>query len=70
MKPNVTSIAEVAREQSCSRQAVYNAIERGDLTAVQVGRVRMIAKDQKYAAFQVKETGGRLHKAYRDRQGG
>lgn len=64
MEPNVTTITLAAKEKQCSRQAVYNAISRGELTVIQLGGNRMIAKDAKYRRFNIKETGGRLHADY------
>jgi len=63
--PNVIPAAEAARQKSCTTQAIYNAIERGDLTGIRIGHHRMVALDEKYESYQVQETGGRLHKNYR-----
>lgn len=63
-EPNVITITQLAREKKCSRQAIYNAIERGDLNAARLGTQTVIVKDAKYEAYQIKETGGRLHKRY------
>ena len=67
IEPNVITVTEVAREQRCSRQAVYNAIKRGDLNTVLLGSQTVIVKDKKYAAYKVQETGGRLHKRSHER---
>ena len=67
-EPNVTTIAEVARQQGCSRQAIYNAIARGDLNTVMIGRIQMIAKDEAYESYKVQATGGRLHRRYLNKQ--
>lgn len=67
-EPNVLPAAEAARRKGCTTQAVYNAIERGDLTGVRVGRHRMVARDEKYDAYRVQETGGRLHETYRKKE--
>ena len=64
LEPNVITITELARTQKCSRQAIYNAIERGDLNTTRLGTQTVVVKDAKYEAYQVKETGGRLHKRY------
>ena len=48
--------------------AVRNAIQRGDLNALRVGRAWAVADDDVLASWSVKETGGRAHKA-RERGG-
>lgn len=63
-KPNVLTISEAAEEKGCSRQAIYNAIARGQLTRVQLGKITVISRDKRYDAYQVPETGGRLHRHY------
>ena len=63
MKPNVTTAGEAAHEKGCTDQAIYNALDRGDLNEVRLGGMRLILKDAAYKAYQVKETGGRRHKA-------
>lgn len=67
-EPNVILATEAAREKGCTSQAIYNAIDRGDLNAVRMGRHRLVLKDRKYKAFKVKQTGGRLHKQYLERR--
>ena len=68
IEPNVITVTELAREQECSRQAIYDAIKRGDLSTARLGSHLVIAKDKKYAAYKVRETGGRLHKRSRELQ--
>ena len=68
-EPNVITIGEAAKEKRCTRQALYNAIERGDLNTVMLGRYQVIARDEKYEAYEVQETGGRLHKCYVEEHG-
>ena len=67
--PNVITAAEVAREKACTTQAIYNALDRGDLNEVRMGGIRLILKDAayNYEAYQVKQTGGRTHKRYKKR---
>ncbi len=69
-EPNVITITELAREKGCSRQAIYNAIQRGDLNTTRLGTQTVVVKDTNYEAFQIKETGGRLHKRYAEKQKG
>ena len=65
----VTSV-EVARRKGCTGMAVRNAVKRGELHAVKVGPVWAIADDAALGAWQVIETGGRLHRSRRDASGG
>jgi len=65
--PNITTAAEAAREKACTTQAIYNALDRGDLNEVRMGGIRLILKDAAYEAYQVKATGGRTHKRYQDK---
>lgn len=67
-EPNVILASEAARRKGCTAQAIYNAIDRGDLNAVRMGRYRMVALDEKYEAYRVQETGGRLHEGYQPKQ--
>ena len=57
----VTSV-EVARRKGCTGMAVRNAVKRGDLNAVKVGPVWVIADDAALDAWTVNETGGRTHR--------
>lgn len=65
-QPNVILASEAAREKRCTSQAIYNAIDRGDLNAVRMGRHWLVLKDKKYADYKVQETGGRLHRRYKE----
>jgi excisionase family DNA binding protein len=40
------SVAQVAKRASCSREAIYNAIEHGKIAAVSVGGRIMIAESE------------------------
>jgi len=53
---------EAADRKGCTRQAIINAIGRGDLNATRLGRDWAVADDAALAAYQVQETGGRLHR--------
>jgi hypothetical protein len=64
-EPNVILATKAAREKDCTAQAVYNALDRGDLNEVQMGRHRFVVKDEKYEEYTVQETGGRAHSSYR-----
>ncbi len=51
--PYVITAAEAAREKACTTQAIYNALDRGDLNEVRMGGIRLILKDAAYEAYQV-----------------
>lgn len=51
-----------ANRKGCTRQAINNAIRRGEINATRHGRAWVIADDAALAAWSVKETGGRAHK--------
>ena len=68
--PRLVSSVEVARRKGCTGMAVRNAVKRGELHAVKVGPVWAIADDAALGAWQVIETGGRLHRSRRDASGG
>lgn len=53
---------QAAERKGCTRQAIHNAITRGDLNATKVGPVWAVADDDALDAYQVQETGGRLHR--------
>lgn len=59
--------AEAADRLGCTRQAVINAIKRGDLNGEKVGPIWTVRDDDVLAAYTVPERGGRTHTAYRER---
>lgn len=69
-EPNVITPAVAAQEKGCTTQAIRNAASRGDLNAVRMGTSVLIMRDKKYRAYQVQETGGRLHRDYQEKQEG
>lgn len=64
VEPNVLPVSEVARQKNCTPQAIYHAIDRGDLNEVRIGSHRMVLRDDKLDDFTIQETGGRRHKSY------
>jgi len=64
IEPNIIPLMEAARRKGCSGQALRNAIGRGDLNAIRIGRYTFIARDKDFEAYQVRLTGGRRHKKY------
>lgn len=63
-EPNVLPVTEVARRKGCTPQAIYNAVDRGDLNGIRFGNNRMVVRDEKLDAFEIQETGGRCHESY------
>ena len=53
--------SEAATRKGCTRQAIINAINRGELNGRKFGPVWAVADDEALAAWTVKETGGRAH---------
>ena len=64
------STADVATQKDCTRMAVRNAIQRGELNALRVGRSWVVADDNALASWSVQETGGRLHRQLVEAGGG
>lgn len=54
---------EAAHRKGCTRQAIVNAIQRGAINGRKFGSVWAVADDAALAAWCVKETGGRAHRA-------
>lgn len=61
-EPNVISFTAAAEEKDCARSTLYRAAERGQLETVEVGNVRMIVKDENWAAFTPEEKGARVQR--------
>ena len=61
--PDLITTTEAAARKGCTRQAIINAIERGDLNASKLGPVWAVADDDALAAYAVRETGGRYHRS-------
>lgn len=53
---------EAAERKGCTRQAIVNAILRGELNGQKLGPVWAVSDDDALAAWAVKETGGRSHR--------
>ena len=64
-EPNVLLATKAAREKDCTAQAIYNALDRGDLNEVRMDRHRFVVRDEKYDEYTVQETGGHAHSTYR-----
>lgn len=70
IEEKVIPVTEAAEEKDCSRQTIHNAVDRGDLNEVRAGHYVLIVRDEKYEAFQVQETGGRMHESYLQKRHG
>jgi hypothetical protein len=55
-EPNVITADEAARRRGCTRQAIYNALDRGDLAEVKMVAQRLVAVDD---AFRISGKGDR-----------
>ncbi len=64
MKHDIITVALAAEEKGCTRQGIYQSLDRGVLTEYRLGSTRLVVMDAKYAAYQVKRVGGRAHRAY------
>lgn len=62
--PDATTIpvSEAARRKECSRQTIYNALERGDLNEVTFpgSSTRLVAVDGRFRGWKPAETGRRV----------
>lgn len=54
-QPNVITAAEVARRKGTSRQAIYQAMDRGSVNAVTMGRTRLILVDEALDSYLARE---------------
>jgi len=61
-EPNVISFTAAADEKGCARSTLYRAAEQDRLNTVEVGSVRMILKDEKWADFTPQEKGARVQR--------
>lgn len=63
--PNIEDLitfTEAAEAKNCGRNTLYRAVDDGRLNAVKVGDRKMLVTDEKYEAFEPKETGARVHR--------
>lgn len=59
---DLLSVPDAARLKGCTEPTIRNAGRAGRLTVHQIGRRVFIVRDDAFDAFEVEETGGRLHK--------
>ena len=60
--PSLISVRQAADAKGCTTQAIYQALDRGDLDDVRIDRARHVRANKRYREWQVKETGGRTHR--------
>ena len=63
--PSLISVRQAAQEKDCTPQAIYLALNRGDLDDMRIDRARLVKANKRYRDWQVQDTGGRVHKARR-----
>ena len=59
---DLITTAEAAARKGCTRQAIINAVVRGDVNGRKLGPLWAVSDDEALALWTVKETGGRLHR--------
>lgn len=52
--PDVISAPKAAEEKGCSRQTIYNALDRGALNEHRTGKTRLVIEDELYDEWEVK----------------
>ena len=57
-------VAQAAKEKTCTRQTLLNAIDSGKVTGLKLGRYWFVVRDEKFDGFTVRITGGRRHRSY------
>lgn len=62
--PSLLSTTEAAKLKGCTRQTIADALRRGALQGSKLGRVWYVVRDTTFEAYEVRETGGRLHDGY------
>ena len=59
---DLISFSDAAREIGCSRTTLYRAADDGRLNDVEVGRRRMLVKDEAWQEFEPRLKGARVRK--------
>lgn len=54
MSENFISVRQAAEIKDCSRQTIYNALDRGDLNGFHAGGFRLVRRDGAFEAWKVK----------------
>ena len=58
------SAKQAASEKGCTVQAIYLALNRGDLDEDRVDRARLVKANKRYREWAVQDTGGRAHRRH------
>ena len=53
-------VSEAAQRKGCTRQTIYNALERGDLTGRIFNTMRLVVVNEAFEAWSVKDVGRRV----------
>lgn len=53
MSDNFLSVRQAAEIKGCSRQTIYNALNRGDLNGTRVGTYRVVLQDAAFECWTV-----------------
>lgn len=59
---NPITTVEAARRKGCTRQAIVDAIGRGEINARKLGNLWIVEDDAKLAAWEVQDTGVRARR--------
>lgn len=59
---DLISFSDAAEDLDCGRTTLYRAVNDGRLNDTEVSGRRMLVMDEKYKAFEPKETGARTHR--------
>ena len=60
MQANVLPVPAAAEEKGCTRQTIYNALDRGELTETRIGNTRLVLLDAQWKVWTPKDTGRRM----------
>lgn len=50
---DILSVPAAAEEKGCSRQTIYNALDRGALNELRTGKTRLVVRDETYERWEV-----------------
>lgn len=59
---DLLAVSDAARLKGCTPATIRNAVKAGRLTVHRIGHRVFVVRDDAFEAFEVEETGGRLHK--------
>ena len=59
-EPELIPVTEAAQRKDCTRQTIYNALNRGDLKGRTFGTMRLVVVNEAFERWRVKATGRRM----------